>query len=631
MAKKTDYNSNHIQVLSDRDHVRLRLPMYAGSIDPIAYSVPNFINNSFTIENTTLVPAALKCINEIIDNSIDEFTHITKANKKLTIISNQEIGQYTISDNGRGVPIDIHPQTGKYTPETVFGSLRSGRNFGEKDTVGIIGTNGIGSSMCCYVSKKFIIDILRDKKHYHQEFIDGASTITKPKITNKDAKDTGTAISFQLDPEVFKDTIIADNILHNKAIEVAFNNPGVTVEYNKHKYLFKKGFEEVLNKISKQYYKFSSDTMEFYIAFDLNTSIDEQIFTWVNGTYLFEGGICNTQFFNSFFDKTISHLSKEAKKQKCEVTKNDVRQNLTVFGILKLKNPNFDSQSKTRLTGPNLRKEIDELVETHWNVFAKKNKEWFEDVIARAYERHNNDSNKKALKAHQKNLTKRVPGLTDATNKDRSKCMVFITEGLSASSKIIEVRDPSTQAFFPLTGKINNVYGNSPAEILKMSKVASLLSVIGLVPGQKVDRSQLRYGNKIIIATDGDVDGSDIFSLLINLFYMWPELFDPKQPPIIHRLIVPNICLIKGKNRVHLPSIAEYEAVKHKYDGYQVKYYKGLGGMVKEDWSMIMNNLDNTLLPIIDDGNLKDTLKLLFDNDADARKVWLQTDPDVQV
>jgi DNA gyrase subunit B len=622
VAKIKEYTSDAIKVLTDKQHVRHRLPMYLGSVDLVSYVVPYFID-TFNPTVVEFIPAALKCVNEIIDNSVDEFTQTTKKNKKLKLVANTTTGKYSIGDNGRGVPIDIHPQTKLYTPETVFGSLRSGRNFGDDKVTGTIGNNGVGSSLVNFVSSEFTIDIHRDGQHYHQVFTDGASNIKKPTIRDSATHETGTTISFQLDPLVFKSIILPEDLMHNRAIEVAFNNPGIMVEYNKHKYSFKKGFDDVINTISQNYFKISNGALDFYIAFDLNDSIDEQIFTWVNGTYLFEGGICNSQFLNAFFAKTMDHLSKEAKKQKCEVTKNDVRQGLTVFGILKLQAPNFDSQTKTRLTGPNLRKDFDELIEENWGMFVKKNKEWFEAVLLRAFERHHKDSNSKALKNHEKNLNKKVPDLTDATNRDRSKCMLFLTEGLSASSKIIEVRDPTVMAFLPLSGKINNVYGCTPAQLLKMGKITNLLSAIGLTPGRAADRKDLRY-SKIICAMDGDVDGSDIFSLLINLFFMWPELFDKNQTPIVHRLIVPNVCLTKGKQRKHFATRSEYDDVKHQYQGWNVAYYKGLGSMVKADWELVIDNLDTSLIPIIDDGHIASTLELLFGLDAEARKQWLQ-------
>jgi DNA gyrase/topoisomerase IV subunit B len=156
-----------------------------------------------------------------------------------------------------------------------------------------------------------------------------------------------------------------------------------------------------------------------------------------------------------------------------------------------------------------------------------------------------------------------------------------------------------------------------------MGKIADLLSAIGLIPGQKALRNDLRYG-KIIIATDADYDGGDIFTLLINLFYsFWPELFDKGREPFVYRLVAPNVCAAKGNKRIHFTSRNDFEKVKEKYKGWTINYYKGLGSMVKQDWEMVLTGETNTLIPIVDDGNMKGVLTLLFSPNADARKEWL--------
>jgi len=344
----------------------------------------------------------------------------------------------------------------------------------------------------------------------------------------------------------------------------------------------------------------------------------------VNSSLLFDGGLCNIQFLNAFYDRVIKHLKNAAKKNKCEITKNDIRQCLLVFGNLKLTNPEYDAQSKTRLTGPNLRKDIGIMLDEMWPTFVRKNKNWLNEVLERAILRYHSQANKKAIKNHTKNLKKKVPGLVDATSKNRFECQLLITEGDSAASMITDARNPRTTASLPLRGKINNVYGNTIAQLLKMEKVKSLLTSIGLIPGVKTIRSNLQYG-KIVIATDSDVDGGDIFTLLINLFYQfWPELFDPNYDPIVYRLIAPNVCLIKGKKRIHFPSIREYQKNKNKYKGYEVRYYKGLGSMNRVDWEMILSGKTNTMVPIVDDGKMSSVLELLFSNNSDKRKKWLQ-------
>jgi len=626
MANKA-YTGKDIKALTDREHVRLRTQVYLGNTHPAEYLVPDLTSEKFKIKELEFIPAVYKAVGEIIDNSLDEFAQIKSKIKLLKIDADPEAGRYTIADNGRGVPIDKH-STGKPTPEVVFSQLRSGRNFDEK-TVGVIGQNGVGAACTNYCSTDFEVTIYREGKKYYQKFVDGAIKGSNPKITSIASQKTGTEVTFQLDPSVFKDIALPSELMRNRAIEIAITNPDITVEYNGERYRFKKGLEDVVANFASKgsYHVFTIDEKhiqgEFYVVFGARDSIDELMFTWVNSSFLFDGGKCNTQFFNAFFDSTIAQLERDAKREKSEVTRNDVRQNLLVFANIRLKDPEYDSQAKTRLTGPDLRKEISGMVQDQWKPFARKNQQWLTEVLQRATERHHLQENKKAIDEHQKTLRKRVEGLLDATSRIRSECQVLITEGLSAKSQISEARNPETTAAFALTGKINNVYGNTPAQVLQMGKLTDLLSAIGLTPGKKAVRSSLNYG-KIVIATDADYDGDDIFTLLTNLFYQfWPELFDKAYEPIVYRLVAPNVCVLKGKQRLHFPSRDAYDKAKDKLKGCEVRYYKGLGSMNMEDWEMILSGKTDTMIPIINDGQMSTTLKLLFSEDSEPRKAWL--------
>lgn len=618
--RKKSYNETDIQVLSDVEHVKKRVSVYLGSNNPATYTIPLY-NDTFSVTDVTFVPATYKAVGECLDNVVDEYTQHMPKKPLITILADPQIGYYQIQDAGRGVPIGKH-ETGKYTPEVVFDSLRSGRNFSDDRQAGVIGMNGMGVSLTRICSTEFNVTINREGKKYTQRFL--SDKTFKPKIITGPKAKTGTQVEFTLDPSVFKDIKLPNVLLRNRAIEIAATNPGIQVQYNDEKFVFKKGFEDIVKSMSNQYFKFEADDMEFFVIFDVNKNIDEQIFTYVNSSLLFDGGICNTQFLNAFYAKAVDHLATAAKKQKCEVTKNDVRQNLLVIGNMKIANPEYDAQSKTRLTGPNLRKEFKDYIDNQWSSFARKNKKWLEDVLERACDRHHITANKQAVKEMAKQSRKKILGLNDATSKNRFDCQLLITEGKSAAASITSVRNPATTASFPLTGKVNNVYGMTVAQLLKAGKITDLLTSIGLVPGQKALRGNLRYG-KIVIATDADYDGNDIFTLLVNIFFQfWPELFDQDYEPIVHRLIAPNVVAVKGTKRIHFTSRNDYEKVKHKYKGYEISYYKGLGSMVQEDWKMILDGQTDTLIPIIDDGKLNTTLELLFGPDANKRKSWLQ-------
>lgn len=623
MNKK--YDSESIKVLSDRDHVRLRTQVYLGNMHLVVYEVPVF-SDILQIENFEFIPAVYKSIGEIFDNAIDELTQINIPNKTIKINAIPDKGEYTISDNGRGIPIDKH-STGKFTPEVALTSLRAGRNFTDDKNVGVIGMNGVGASCVSFCSKEFSVLIHRDGKKYKQTFKNGVEKISKPSITESSTK-TGTEISFTLDPEVFKTISIPDKLMRNRAIEIAFTNPGVTVQYNDEKFKYKNGLEDIVKNISNSYFKFSythdKANMDFYFIFDINKNLDEKVFTWVNSSFLFDGGICNTQILNAFIDKTVDHLQSQAKKQKCEITKNDIRQNLLILGNMKVSDPEYDSQAKTRLTGPNLRKEMIDMLDDQWSLFTRRNKAWMEGVLERAIVRHHSTANDKAINEHKKSLSKKIPKLIDATSKIRFNCQLIITEGDSAKGMITDVRNSETTAVLPLTGKINNVYGTTPAQLLQMGKITDLISAIGLIPGKKADRERLNYG-KLIIATDADPDGGDIFTLLVNLIYQfWPELFDSKYEPFIYRLVAPNVVASKGKNRVHFTNREMFDKEKDKYKGFEITYMKGLGSMIREDWNLILSGKTDTMIPILDDSSMKDVLDLLFGDDADKRKEWLQ-------
>lgn len=631
MAKDKQYTGADIQELTDREHVRIRTQVYLGGMHPATYTIPMLSAEEFSIQEVEFIPAVYKALSEVVDNSIDEFSQITTRNKTLTIKAKPEEGWFSVADNGRGIPIDQRP-TGKYTPEVALASLKAGRNFSDDKEVGTIGQNGVGAACTNYCSSVFEVQINREGKKYEQKFTNGAEKASKPKITTTGGKTTGTQVSFQLDPKVFKNVALPEDLVRNRAMEIALTNPSITVVYNDEQFRYKRGLVEFVEQFAagKTFYSFKIDepnvTGEIFLIPQAHDGLDEQMYTWVNSSMLFDGGKCNTQFFNAIFDRTITHLEREAKKTKSEVTRNDVRRGLLALADLKIRNPEYDSQAKTRLTGPDLRKEITSAVDANWKTFSKQVDAWLQDVLVHAQERHHKQADKKAIDEFQKTMRKRVDGLLDATSKVRSQCQVLVTEGLSAKSSICEARNPETTAAFALTGKINNVYTSTPAQVLKMGKVTDLLSAIGLTPGKRAVRSDLNFG-RIVIATDADVDGGDIFTLLVNLLYkFWPELFDKNYEPVVYRLVSPNVVASKGDKRVHFTTRADFEKISDKYKGWTIEYMKGLGSLSMKDWEMVLASESAVYIPIVDDGNISTTLKLLFSDDSDARKAWLQVD-----
>ena len=259
-----NYTEKDIKVLSDQEHVRKRTSLYLGNTEQITFNVPMFSDDSFQIVPQTFIPAVYKAVGEIYDNTLDEFEHIKKQEKKeLTIEATPQQGIYKISDNGRGVPIGKH-ESGPYTPQVVFGQLRSGRNFDDNEA-GIIGVNGVGSSVTNMCSTEFRVTIHRDGKKYVQAFSDGAAKVLAPHITKTVSDSTGTTIEFQLDNTVFKDVALPDTLMRNRAIEIAFNRPDITVKYNGEKFRYKKGFDDIIKNMGQSYYKFENKQMFAYL------------------------------------------------------------------------------------------------------------------------------------------------------------------------------------------------------------------------------------------------------------------------------------------------------------------------------------------------------------------------------
>lgn len=441
MSKK--YTADDIKVLSDREHVRLRTSIYLGSTEETEFIVPIFNDDKIEIKHKVFIPALYKSLNEIIDNAIDELTQLKKKDKRIYIKYDTNRDMFKVCDNGRGVPIDLHPQTGKYTPETVFTELRSGRNFedNQKDS-GVIGTNGVGSSCVAMISDEFSVEIKRDKKIYQQTYKKGTEIIEEPFLNHYNGKDTGTCVEFKFDEslEQFKTIKIDEELVQNRACEVALNNNDIKVDFElvrgderiEKEYFFKNGFKDYISNITDKFFEFKINEDEFsakyYILTDLYSGIDEKIFVYVNSSLLFEGGTAVNFFFNSFFNNVVNALKKETKKKKIELNKNDVRQNLLVIGFVKMKNPRYDNQSKTRLISQEIKKYIEKMVEKDINNFIKQNPEWVEEVMDRALFRQK-IADMAEVKKKQKQKKGKPVKLVDAYSKRRELCSIAFAEG----------------------------------------------------------------------------------------------------------------------------------------------------------------------------------------------------------
>jgi len=443
-----DYNASDIAVLSDREHCRIRTAIYLGSTENTEYEIPIFKDNDIKIKKKEFIPALFKGVNEILDNGIDELTQIKRKNKKISLMHDTITNTFKISDNGRGVPTDLHPQTGKYTPETVFTELRSGRNFNDdaKDS-GVIGTNGVGSSCTNFISEKFNVTIKRSGKFYEQLYTNGCEIINEPSINAYKGKDTGTCVEFKFDTTLkqFETTKLDYELIANRAVEIALNNPDIELSYVRKQldedgeeeqiseaYFFKGGMGEYIKSVSERFFEFKCDNPDFsakyYVVLDKYLGIDEKVFVYVNSSLLFEGGTACNMFFNKFFGSVSEKLKKEVKKRKVDLNKNDIRQNLLIVADVKMKNPRYDNQSKTRLISQEIKKYIDKMVDSQITKFISQNKDWVEEVLSRA-EFRQRIADMTEVKKKQKRKKGKLQKLIDCYSKDRSQCSIAFSEG----------------------------------------------------------------------------------------------------------------------------------------------------------------------------------------------------------
>ena len=521
MADK-NYSAKDIKVLSDREHVRLRTAIYLGSTETALYEVPIFEKNDIKIKQKEFIPALFKAFNEIADNAIDELTQLKKKDKKVAIIHDVIKNKYRIGDNGRGVPIDVHPQTGRHTPETVFTELRSGRNFDDdaKDS-GVIGTNGVGSSCVAMLSEEFVVAIKRDGKFYEQLYRDGTATINEPSINSYNGKDTGTSIEFKFDTTLpqFATTKVDPELINNRVIEIALNNPEIELSYVRKQldesgeeeqinedYHFKGGMGEYVKAVSDRYFEFKYDDPEFtaryYIILDKYQGIDEKVFVYVNSSLLFEGGTASHMFFNTFFTTIADKLKSEVKKRKIDLNKNDVRQNLMVLADVKMKNPRYDNQSKTRLISQEIKKHIEKMVADNMSKFLSSHKEWIDEVLSRA-EFRQRIADMAEVKKNQKKKKGKLAKLIDCYSKDRAICSIAFSEGDCVDSNVtvktpygdIKISDLSVGAEVFTHNGVKTVVVNQKVEkeawIVKTSFSETLFSEEHKHPVYNIDTQQV--------------------------------------------------------------------------------------------------------------------------------------------
>ena len=592
-AVEGDYSADQIQILEGLEAVRLRPGMYIGS---------------------TSERGLHHLVYEVVDNSIDEALAGFCTDISVTIEADNSI---TVSDNGRGIPVDMH-ESGKPAVEVVLTVLHAGGKFGDGGYKVSGGLHGVGVSVVNALSKSMEVEVRRDGKIYQITFSRGETTSSLKVIG--EAQDTGTKVHFLPDDEIFTVKEFNYDTLKHRLRELAFLNSGIKInltdkrtgeEQNFHFDGGIKSFVEHLNRKKVAinptpiYFNGRRDDAVVEVAMQYTDAYQENIFSYVNNINTEEGGM-HLAGFKTALTKVANEFAKRhnlLKSSDNTLSGEDVREGLTAVISVKLHNPQFEGQTKTKLGNVEIRSLVSAVVNESLSEFFEENPAVTKQILEKAVMAAR--AREAARKARE--LTRRknaleissLPGkLADCSVKDPDRAEIYIVEGDSAGGSAKQGRDRRFQAILPLRGKILNVEKTRLDKIFANAEIRTMITAFGTGISDDFDLSKRRY-SKIIIMTDADVDGAHIRTLLLTFFYRYMKpLVDHghvyiAQPPLYQ--------IRKGKNHTYAYSDEELQKKLDEVgrDGATVQRYKGLGEMNPEQlWETTMNPLTRTMLRV---------------------------------
>lgn len=623
MSDKQVYDASRIQVLEGLDAVRKRPSMYVGSTDGRGLH---------------------HLVYEVVDNSIDEALAGFCTRVEVTINPD---GSVTVLDNGRGIPIDTHPFHRKSALEVVMTVLHAGGKF-DKNTYKVSGgLHGVGVSVVNALSEWLEVEVNRDGKKYFQRYIRGKPEADVQEIGTSDIR--GTRTTFKPDTKIFETTDFDYDIISNRLRELAFLNRGITIslrylrspEGQAETFSYQGGiveFVEYLNRKKQSlhekpiYFERQRDDMIVEIAMQYTNSYSENVYSFANNINTHEGGT-HIIGFKTALTRVANDYIKANKLSKDEekLTGDDVREGLTAIISVKLMEPQFEGQTKTRLGNSDVKGIVDSLVTDGLAEYFEENPKVANIILEKALlAQRAREAAKKARELTRRKNSLEVstlPGkLADCSEKNPANCEIYIVEGNSAGGSAKQGRDRSFQAILPLRGKILNVEKSRLAKILKNNEIISLITAFGTGVSEDFTLESARY-HKIILMTDADVDGAHIRTLLLTLFfrYMRP-LIDAgyvyiAQPPLYR--------IKKGKSEYYIHSDRELEAKKKEIGdkGLTIQRYKGLGEMNPEQlWETTMNPETRTLLQVtLEDAIRADEIfRILMGDDVEPRRNFIE-------
>ncbi|WP_273701827.1 DNA topoisomerase (ATP-hydrolyzing) subunit B [Tepidanaerobacter acetatoxydans] len=623
MEKKNVYDENKIEVLEGIEHVRLRPGMYIGSTDRRGLH---------------------HLVYEVVDNSIDEAMAGYCKNIKVTINKDNSV---TVEDDGRGIPVKIQPKVGKSALEVALTMLHAGGKFNSGGYKVSGGLHGVGVSVVNALSRWMEVEVKRDGGVFYQKYERGKPVTDV--IRKGDTDETGTKITFMPDDEIFEDTVFSQDILTQRLREQAFLNRGIRIELfdectgNSNVFYYEGGIVSFVKYLNRKrdvlheepiYMSAARDDMEVEVAMQYNDSYLETVLTFANNINTHEGGTHLSGFRTALTRSMNDYMRKMnlLKEQDANLSGEDVREGLTAVISVKLTNPQFEGQTKTKLGNSEIRSLVDTVVGEGISRFLEEN-----PAIARVItEKALGAARAREAARKARELTRRktalehttLPGkLADCRERDPRLCELYLVEGDSAGGSAKQGRDPQIQAILPLRGKILNVEKARIDKILNNEEIRSMITALGTGIGEEFDIEKLRY-HKIILMADADVDGAHIRTLLLTFFYryMQPLIEAGKiyiaQPPL-YRVVL-------GKKDYYAFDDLELskilESLGNSRERTEIKRFKGLGEMAAEQlWETTMNPETRTILKVsLEDAVVADEIfTILMGDKVEPRRQFI--------
>ena len=624
-----EYDASQIQVLEGLEAVRKRPGMYIGS---------------------TSSSGLHHLVYEIVDNAIDEALAGYCTRIRVTIEDGESI---CVEDNGRGIPVDIQEQTGKPALEVVYTVLHAGGKFGGGGYKVSGGLHGVGASVVNALSDWLTVQVFKNGNIYEMGFSRGNITQEMKIVGHCEPEQTGTKVRFHPDPEMFEDTVYHYDVLYKRMKEQAFLNAGLTIVMEDRRpgqergetLCYEGGIREFVVELNHRknpihedviYFQGDRDSSTCEIALQWNDSFEERLESFANNILTPEGGMHETGF-KTALTRVLNAYGRDRKilKEDESLSGDDCREGLTAVISVKLENPQFEGQTKSKLGNSEIRTLVDGIVSDKLEQFLEENPGVAWQILdnamtasrAREAARKARDSVRRKTGLESGQMPDK---LQDCNEKDPSLCEIYIVEGDSAAGSAIQGRDSRFQAILAMWGKMLNVEKARADKIYGNDKLYPMIVALGAGIGSEFNIDKLRY-HKIIIMADADVDGSHIRTLLLTFFfrYMRPLI----ERGYVYSAVPPLYKLSRGKQQRVAYSDAERDAISRELRGnnpdakVDISRYKGLGEMDPHElWETTMDPEKRTLRRItLDDAIQADEVfNILMGEEVEPRRAWIE-------